>query len=241
MDSVLPSGRSPRKGNGSPFHYSCLGNLMDRGAWWATVHGVTKSCTQLSNWAHVCAYVMRSQQRRSVWGGISLDVPVTCKLLHLKRVLWLGESFLDAGKDWRWEEKGMTDGWMASLTQWTWIWANFWSWWWTGKPGVLQSMGSQRVGHDWATELNWILCLFTELVAHRFLGQNDERELNLQSFSLFCFSPPHGMRSHFNRFRLTATPWTVACQAPLSVGFCRWEYWSGLPSPPPGDLPDPGF
>ena len=47
------------------------------------------------------------------------------------------------------------DGWMASLTQWTWVWASFGSWWWTGKPGTLQSMGSQRVRHDWATELNW--------------------------------------------------------------------------------------
>ena len=47
------------------------------------------------------------------------------------------------------------DGWMASLTQWTWVWASPRSWWWSGKPGVLQSMGSQRVRHDWATELNW--------------------------------------------------------------------------------------
>ena len=45
-----------------------------------------------------------------------------------------------------------TNGWMASLTQWTWVWASYGSWGWTGKPGVLQSMGSQRVGHDWATE-----------------------------------------------------------------------------------------
>ena len=50
-------------------------------------------------------------------------------------------------------------GWMASLTQWTWVWVNSDSWWWTGKPGVLQSTGSQRVRHDWATELNW-----TELI-----------------------------------------------------------------------------
>ena len=47
------------------------------------------------------------------------------------------------------------DGWMASLTQWTWVWVNSGSWWWTGRPGVLQSMGLQRVGHDWATELKW--------------------------------------------------------------------------------------
>ena len=47
------------------------------------------------------------------------------------------------------------DGWMASPTQWTWVWASSRNWWWTGRPGVLQSMGSQRVGYDRATELNW--------------------------------------------------------------------------------------
>ena len=47
------------------------------------------------------------------------------------------------------------DGWMASPTQRAWVWANSRSWWWTGRPGVLRFMGSQRVGHDWATELNW--------------------------------------------------------------------------------------
>ena len=50
------------------------------------------------------------------------------------------------GDDRRW------DGWTASPTQWTWVWVNSGSWWWTGKPGVLQSMGSQRVGHDWVTK-----------------------------------------------------------------------------------------
>ena len=47
------------------------------------------------------------------------------------------------------------DGWMASLTRWIWVWINSGSWWWTGRPGVLWLMGSQRVGHDWVTELNW--------------------------------------------------------------------------------------
>ena len=45
------------------------------------------------------------------------------------------------------------DGWMASLTRWTWVWVNSRSWWWTGRPGVLRFMGPQRVGHDWTTEL----------------------------------------------------------------------------------------
>ena len=48
------------------------------------------------------------------------------------------------------------DGWMASRTQWTWVWASSRSWRWTGKPGMLQSMGSQRVRHNWATILNWL-------------------------------------------------------------------------------------
>ena len=48
------------------------------------------------------------------------------------------------------------DGWMASPTWWTRVWVNSGSWWWTGGPGVLRCMGLQRVGHDWATELNWI-------------------------------------------------------------------------------------
>ena len=47
------------------------------------------------------------------------------------------------------------NGWMASPTQWTWVWVNSGGWWWTGKPGVLQFMGSQRIGHNWVTELNW--------------------------------------------------------------------------------------
>ena len=54
------------------------------------------------------------------------------------------------------------DGWMASLTRWTWVWVNSGSWWWTGRPGVLQFMGWQRVGHDWATGLNWTELNWTE-------------------------------------------------------------------------------
>ena len=47
------------------------------------------------------------------------------------------------------------DGWVASPTRWTWVWVDSGSWWWTGRPGVLWFMGSQRVGHDWVAELNW--------------------------------------------------------------------------------------
>ena len=51
-----------------------------------------------------------------------------------------------------WDDRGW-DGWMASLTRWTWVWVNSGSWWWTGRPGVLQFMGSQRVGDNWVTEV----------------------------------------------------------------------------------------
>ena len=64
----------------------------------------------------------------------------------------------DAGKDWRQEENARGwDGWMESPTQRTWVWVNSGSWWWTGRPGVLQSMGPQRVGHNWTAELNWTM------------------------------------------------------------------------------------
>ena len=71
---------------------------------------------------------------------------------------WFIAKDPDAGKDLRQEEKGTTEDemvWMASLTQWTWVWASSRNWWRTGKPGVLQSMESKRVRYDWATELNW--------------------------------------------------------------------------------------
>ena len=69
---------------------------------------------------------------------------------------WLLGKNSDAGKDWRQEDKGMTDSEMIGwhhLPWWTWVWARSSSWWWIGKPDVLQSMGLQRIRHDWATEL----------------------------------------------------------------------------------------
>ena len=70
---------------------------------------------------------------------------------------WLIWKDLYAGKDWRQEEKGTTEGEMVGWNHWVngRVWVNSRSWWWTGRLGVLQSMGSQRLKHDWATELNW--------------------------------------------------------------------------------------
>ena len=87
-------------------------------------------------------------QTRLLWNKIDSIYP------HWKR-LWCWEGLGAGGEG---DDRGW-DGWMTSLTRWTWVWVNSGSWWWTRRPGVLRFMGSQRVRHDWATELNW-----TELI-----------------------------------------------------------------------------
>ena len=89
------------------------------------------------------------------------------ELTHLKRP-WCWERLRAGGEG----DNTVWDGWMASLTQWTWVWVNSRSWWRTGSPGVLRFMGSQRVRHDWATELNWVLWrAWPILDLHHFLLQ----------------------------------------------------------------------
>ena len=79
----------------------------------------------------------------------SNTLAIWCKeMTHLKRP-WCWERLRAEGDDRGW------GGWMASPTQWTWVWVDSGSWWWTGRPGVLQFIASQRVGHDWVTELNF--------------------------------------------------------------------------------------
>ena len=85
------------------------------------------------------------------WSWSSNTLATWCEeLTHWKR-LWCWEWLKTGGEgdDREW------DSWMASPIWCTWVWASSRSWWWTGRPGVLQSMVSQRVRHDWATELNW--------------------------------------------------------------------------------------
>ena len=105
-----------------------------------------------------------------------------CKeLTHLKRA-WCWERLKAGGEgdDREW------DGWMASPTQWTWVWVNSRSWWWTGKPGVLQSLGSQRVGHNWATELNWTELMCVNLKLHILdLLEAEWREQKVHPLSLY--------------------------------------------------------
>ena len=93
--------------------------------------------------------------------GCSLEgLMLRLKLQSFGHLMQRADSF---ERPWCWErlraggegdDRGW-DGWVASLTRWTWVWASSRSWWWTGRPSMLQSMGSQRIRHGWATELNW--------------------------------------------------------------------------------------
>ena len=131
--------------------------ISDRGAWWATVHVVLESRTQLSTHTHAHTenslwnLMCRSNQSilKEMSPGCSLEglmlnwnsnpLATWCKeLTHLK-ISWCWERLKAGGEG---DDRGW-DGWMASPTQCTWVWVNSGSYWWTGKPGMLQSMGSQ--------------------------------------------------------------------------------------------------
>ena len=114
--------------------------------------------------------------------GVGLESPLDCKEIqpvHPKGdqswvfigrtdaeaetpILWLPHAKIHWKRPWWWEGLGAGgegddrgwDGWIAAPTLWIWVWVNSGSWWWTGRPGVLRFMGSKRVRHDWATELN---------------------------------------------------------------------------------------
>ena len=124
---------------------------------------------------HVLAIINSSAMNIGVHVSLSILVSLVCRPSsgiagsYETPVLWPPHvTSWPIGKDWCWKGLGAGgegddrggDGWMASLTRWTWVWVNSRCWWWTGRPGVLRFMGSQRVRHDWATELNW-----TELMA----------------------------------------------------------------------------
>ena len=101
------------------------------------------------------------------------------ELTHLKRP-WCWERLMAGGEG---EDRGWDD-WMASPTQWTWVWVDSGGWWWTGRPGVLRFMGLQRLGHDWAIELNWLLYFMCMNPSQH--SRRDPR--NILTFSyMFCY------------------------------------------------------
>jgi len=147
------------------------------------------------------------------------------KLTHLK-IPWCWERVRVGGER---DDRGW-DGWMASPTQWTWVWVNSGSWWWTGRPGVLQFMGSQRVGHNWATELNWTLrkrwngdstCSFTKLKQKVFSSFNLSHSLTQKGpswaqYAVQLWNVQRDMSLQHQR-QLPAT--TGRCDRHFSLGF----------------------
>ena len=226
------------------------------------------------------------------WSWNSNTLATWCEELIQWKRTWCWERLKAGGEG---DDTGW-DGWMVSPTQWTWVWASSRSWWWTGKPGMLQSMVLQRGKHDWAnwTELNgnkrkqnkilWCSCLVAksywtlwwlmdyntpgssvhrisqawipEVSCHFLLtgifltqGMNPcllhyqmgSLPVSLQG-NLFCdveqikdssavyvkeWKRSCSVNSGVNIAQSCLTPWTVSCQAPLSMEFSRPEYWCG--------------
>ena len=106
---------------------------------------------------HFLMVCLKQSWRKSV---LNIHWKDWCWSWNSKSLATWWEGLTHWNRSWCWERLNTGEGndrgwdsWMASLTQWTWVWASSWSWWWTGRPGVLQSMGLQRVRHDWVTEL----------------------------------------------------------------------------------------
>ena len=111
---------------------------------------------------------LRFLWREWCWSWNSSTLATSCEdLTHWRRLwCWEGLGAGGEGDDRGWEGDDRVR--MASLTRWTWVWVNSGSWWWTGRPGVLRFMGSRRVGHDWATELNLTELKTVSITASQF-------------------------------------------------------------------------
>ena len=127
-------------------------------------HSTTASLQIYEKYCFICFHIVSYFKRIVHTTGASPECSLEGLMLKLKLQYFAHlMRRVDSLEDWCWEGLGAGgegddrgwDGWMASLTWWTWVWVKSGSWWWTGRPGMLQFMGSQRVGHDWATELNW--------------------------------------------------------------------------------------
>ena len=153
------------------------------------------------------------------WSWNSYTLATSCEELTCWKRPWCWEGLGEGGEG---DDRGW-DGWMASLTQWAWVWVNSGTWWWTGRPGVLQFMGLQRVRHDWATELNW-----TD-------GKDKCQSTWLSVFSsVSVFSMTHGL-SHM--IPLVWNPWNLlVLSSPLHTAFV-WRHKQLCPCQAP--LPSP--
>ena len=156
------------------------------------------------------------------------------ELTHLKRP-WCWDRLRARGEV---DNRGW-DGWMASPTQWTWVWVNSGSWWWTGRPGVLQSMGSQRAEHDWVTELNWTdASIWAPLVAQ--MVKNPPAMWETWVRSLGWEDPlEEGMVTH-SSILAWRSPWTEGPGRLQSIGSQRVRQEWGTNHSTSTDSPLPG-
>ena len=180
--------RSSGGGHGSPLQYSCLENPMDRGAWWATVHGVAESWTQGSNKAQHTTFL---------------------------KFYWICYNIASVSLFWFFLPQGMWN--LSSLI----------------RDWTHTSLITREVPKYYAFLMSCFekaCCKFPSLI---FI-------LQISLVLFLCFSCVC-LLSRFSRVRLFLTLWTINQQAPLSMGFSRQEYWSGLLCPPQGDFPNPGI
>ena len=143
------------------------------------------------------------------------------ELTHWKTP-WCWERLKVGGeRDDRW-----WDGWMASPTWWTWVWVSSRSWWWTGRPDVLQSMGLQRVGHNWATELTeWWgrICYYCTILPHK------QRWISIRAHFAHEIRIFIRCVALLQRFPNTPKPFTLGNELPPKQANFQWEGGNGLP------------
>jgi len=127
---------------------------------------------------------------------------------------------------------------MASLTRWTWVWVNSGGWWWTGRPGVLRFMGSQRVGHDWATELNWTKVndrgFFRSVSQVKYFRRNVLKNHKNWQPLFFCWwswlSHSSSLQSHWRWILYDPAHCPIPQQAICSLPMSLWAALAEYPS-----------
>ena len=158
------------------------------------------------------------------WSWNSNTLATWCKeLIHWKR-LWCWERLkVGGGDDREW------DGWMASPTQWTWVWVSSGSWWWAGRPGMLQSLGLQTVAHDWV--LNWteLRCWLWAIprVPSTFQGIAKQWVTRLL-LGIFCLSLPgshSALTAGFSGVTSQCRTGLLSRSAIFMPLVARWDHW----------------
>ena len=203
--------RSPEVGNGNPFQYSCLENSMDRGAWWTPVHGVTKGQAEYEYKGIQVVMSAMSSRSPALWPQNEVYGSRFGAARQSLQPAHLRR--LSTSQRMQQLESQITAPLHKSRGAWLW-------------PLKLEGPDSHHESADTALELGHM-----QITAQEPKVTTEEFRSNLLDCIDMC------VLSHV---RFSATPWTAVCQAPLSMGFSRQEYWSGLPFPSPGDPPYSG-